>query len=185
MTPESRKVTGTFPPVLSNGFGGAFFITVLWVIHGLSWSNWNKFFVAIRTTRKFRMVVYHFCYYFWGQYCCWTETKILVTICLFFMFPFPSTFLLLPCPSIVLACLKKNMSEKEALLPTKYIFLTKVPSKLWICAVPPDNLGSEISFSRNCNIPKHCENIKTKRTYLNYVCTLFGRYFDKILYLFQ
>ena len=39
--------------------------------------------------------------------------------------------------------------------------------------VPPDHLGSEISFLRTCNVPKHCENIKTKTTYLNYVCTLF------------
>ena len=31
------------------------------------------------------MVFNHFCYYFWGQYCCWTETKILVTICLLFI----------------------------------------------------------------------------------------------------
>jgi len=39
--------------------------------------------------------------------------------------------------------------------------------------VPPDHLGSEISFLHTCTIPKHCENLKTKRTYLYYVCTLF------------
>jgi len=30
--------------------------------------------------------------------------------------------------------------------------------------VPPDHLGSEISFLHTCTIPKHCENIKTKKT---------------------
>jgi len=129
------------------------------------------------------MVVYHFCY-FWSQYSCWTETKILVTIYLLFIsFHFPHLFY---CPAVVSACLKKSMSEKEALLPTKLIFWDHyVPSKLRKCAVPPDHLGSEISFSRSCNIPKHSENIKTKRTYLNCLCTLFVHYFDEILYLFQ
>jgi len=76
----------------SSGGGGAFFITVLWEIHDLSRSIWNKFIAAIRT-RKFRMFVCNFCCYFWGQHCCWTETNIPVTICLFFVsFHYPQLF---------------------------------------------------------------------------------------------
>jgi len=40
----------------------------------------------------------------------------------FYEFPFPSTFILPPCPIVVLACLKRSMSEKEAFLPTKRKF---------------------------------------------------------------
>jgi len=68
---------------------------------------------------------------------------------------------------------KKHYCQQSA------FFETNVLSQLQKCAVPPDHLGSEISFSRNCNIPKHCENIKTERTYLNHVCTLFVQYFDR------
>jgi len=48
-----------------------------------------------------RMVVYNFCfcYYFWGQHCCWTETRILATIFLFFIsFHLPQLFCCLPSP---------------------------------------------------------------------------------------
>jgi len=37
----------------------------------------------------------------------------------------------------------------------------------------PDNLRSEISFSRTCNIPQHCKSTKTRTSYLNLMCTLF------------
>jgi len=40
----------------------------------------------------------------------------------FYKFHFPSAFILLPCPTVVLACLKRSMSEKEALLPSKHKF---------------------------------------------------------------
>jgi len=91
--------------------GGAFFITVsrvIWFIkiHGLSRSIWNKFIAAIRVTRNFRMVFNNFCYFIWGQHCSWTETNILVMICLFsYKFSLPSTFLLRSCPTVIPASL--------------------------------------------------------------------------------
>jgi len=39
----------------------------------------NKFIAAMRASRKFRMVFYNFCYDFWYQCCCWTETNMLAT----------------------------------------------------------------------------------------------------------
>jgi len=44
---------------------------------------------------------------------------------------------------------------------------TRLPaSKVRNCAVPPDHLHSEISFSRTCNLPKHWKNTKTRGSYL-------------------
>ena len=47
--------------------------------HRLPISTRNKFIAAILAPRKFRMIFYNFCHYFWGQHCWWTETKF-VTI---------------------------------------------------------------------------------------------------------
>ena len=47
-------------------------------------SIWKTSVAAIRVTTKFIMFFYNFCCYLWGQCWCWTETNILVTICLFF-----------------------------------------------------------------------------------------------------
>ena len=59
-------------------------------------------------SRKFRMVFYYFCFYFWGQHCCWTETNILVTICLFLItFHCPQLFYCPPAlPLFRRPCLK-------------------------------------------------------------------------------
>jgi len=46
---------------------------------------------------------------------------------IFYKFPFPSTFILLPLPYRFSACLKRSISEKEALLPTKRIFWNQCP----------------------------------------------------------
>ena len=43
---------------------------------GLSRSTWNIVIAAFRAPRKFRMIFYNFCYYFWGQHCWWTKTNI-------------------------------------------------------------------------------------------------------------
>ena len=60
-------------------------------------TTWNKFIAAIRAPRKFRMVFYNFCYYFWGHNCCWTEISIIgndfFALC---WFPLRSTLLLHP-----------------------------------------------------------------------------------------
>jgi len=32
---------------------------------------------ATHTPKNFRIVFYNFCYYFWGQHCCWIETSII------------------------------------------------------------------------------------------------------------
>ena len=61
------------------------------------------------------MVFYHFCYYFWGQHCCWTETSILITICLFFYkFPLPSTLLLPPFPTVIPGSLDRSTTLKQS-----------------------------------------------------------------------
>ena len=57
----------------------------------------NIFIAAIPAPRKFRMIFYNFCYYFWGQHCWWTETNIIGND-FFYMFALPSTVLLLPLP---------------------------------------------------------------------------------------
>jgi len=44
-----------------------------------------------------------------------------------------------------------------------------ISSRMGNCAVPPDHLHSETSFSRTCNIPEHCKSTKTRRSYLNYM----------------
>jgi len=36
----------------------------------------ETFFEVMRPAREFGMVFCIFCYYFWGQHCCWTETRI-------------------------------------------------------------------------------------------------------------
>jgi len=79
-----RGMMGPLHPTLSDGVQrgrGAFMKTVYF--HGLSRSNWSKFIADIRAPRKFTMVFYNLCYYFWGQYYCWRETNMLVTIFLF------------------------------------------------------------------------------------------------------
>jgi len=84
-------------------------------------SNWNKLIAAIGATRNFGMVFY---YHFWDQYCCWTETNILVTIFLF-KFPFPSTFLLLPIPYCCFGVSKKEHEWKRSIAANKVHFLNQ------------------------------------------------------------
>ena len=48
------------------------------------------------------MVFYTFCYYFWGQHCCWTETSMIdKDFFALYKFPSPSTLLL---PSLLYRC---------------------------------------------------------------------------------
>jgi len=64
-------------------------------------------------------------------------------------------------------------SEADKKLTTTEIYhpnftsWTHPASKVRNCAVPPDHLHSENSFSRTCNLPKHWKNRKTRRSYLN------------------
>jgi len=65
-TPESRKMTEYCPHALSqagNGGGGAFFITVSWVLSWFIKIDLNQFIPPIPATRKVRMFFYNFCYY--------------------------------------------------------------------------------------------------------------------------
>ena len=62
-------------------------------------TTWNKFIAAIRAPRGFIMVFYNFCYYFWGQHCCWTKTSVIGNVFFaFYKFPLLSTLLLYPLP---------------------------------------------------------------------------------------
>ena len=54
-----------------------FFITVSQVITRFTKIDFKQFIAAIHPHRNSRMVFYNFCYYFWGQNCCWTETSII------------------------------------------------------------------------------------------------------------
>jgi len=57
------------------------------------WSCWNKFIAAIHAPTTFRIGFLHSLLLFWGQYCCWTETSILVNNFLFFIsLHFPQYF---------------------------------------------------------------------------------------------
>jgi len=119
---RAGKWRGHFPLALSKGGGGAFFITVLWLISWFGKIELKQIYCSYSPYKKVRMVFNHFCYYVWGQYCCWTETKILVTICLFFLsFDFSQLLYSSPCLTIVWACLKMSMTDKKALLPTKRV----------------------------------------------------------------
>jgi len=63
-------------------------------------STWNKFIAAIRAPRKFRMIFYNFCYYFWDRHCWWTETNIIGNdFFIFYKFPFSQLFYFPPCPT--------------------------------------------------------------------------------------
>jgi len=74
------------------------FIRVSLVISWFIKIDLKQFIAAIQAPRKFRIIFYNFCYYFWGQRCWWTETSITSNDFLFFMFPLPSALLLLPLP---------------------------------------------------------------------------------------
>jgi len=97
---EWRHGGGIVPSALSkSGQRGrrCLFKTVsqVYQFHDLSRWTWNKFIAAIRPPRKFRMIFYNFCCYFWGQHCWWTETN---TICNDFLISFhcPQLFTALP-----------------------------------------------------------------------------------------
>jgi len=70
------------------------------------------------------------------------------------------------------------MSEKEALLPTKRIFATKVPSKVHDCT---DHLRSEIS-PRAIATFHNIEKTRKQEEAISIKCLLCS-HFDKILYL--
>ena len=105
---ESRKVTRAFPPALSKGGGGAFFITVLWEISWFIKIVLKQICCSYWRNKKIQNGFQSFLLLFWGQYCCWTETKISATICLFFIsFLFPQLLYCFPCPTDF------GVSEKE------------------------------------------------------------------------
>jgi len=174
VTTTAGKWRWHFPLGFSKGAEVPFSLQYCGLFHGLSWSNWNKFIAAIRATRKFRIVVYHFCYCFCGQYCCWTERKILVTICWFFIsFHFPQLFYCSPVLSLFRRAWKGAWSNKKHCCQQNAFFEPKVPLSYEYAQFPQTVLAGK-SHSRELAT---FQNIKTKRTYLNYVCTLFLQYF--------
>jgi len=67
---------------------------------------------AFRAPRKFRMIFYNFCYYFWVQHCWWTETNIIGKgFFVFYKFPLPSTVLLLSLPYPAPASLNMHVAS--------------------------------------------------------------------------
>ena len=70
----------------------------------------KKIIPTLRTPRKFRMIFYNFCYYFWSQHCYRTATSMLATIfcCFFIIFNCPQLFHWYPCPNAAPASLVKE-----------------------------------------------------------------------------
>jgi len=67
---------------------------------------------AFGAFRKFRMIFYNFCYYFWGQYRWWTETNIIgKDFFIFHKFPSPLfyCFYCSPCPTASPASLNMHV----------------------------------------------------------------------------
>ena len=89
LCPFKKRATGGELPFHNSILGFQF--------HDLPRWTWNKFVAAIRPPKKFRMVFYNFCCYFWGQHCWWTETN---TICNDFLITFHciQLFTALPAP---------------------------------------------------------------------------------------
>jgi len=108
---------------VSKGGESAFFITVSLEISWLFKVELKQTYCSYLSHKKFRMVFNHFCYYFSGQYCCWTETKTLLTICLFiYKFPYPSTFILLPQPYRCFGVPEKEHEWKRSIAANKAQF---------------------------------------------------------------
>jgi len=116
-------VRGAFPSALSKGGGGAFFITVLWIISWFIKIELKQIYCSYSRNKKIQNGFQSFLLLFLRSILLLNRNKNIDNdLLVFYKFPFPSTFVLLPCPSVVLACLKRSMSEKEALLPTKRKF---------------------------------------------------------------
>jgi len=113
-------VAGACPSSLSRGSGGAFFITVLWAISWFIKIELKQVCCSYLRNKKIQNGFPSFLLLFFRSILLLNGNKNIVNdLFVFYKFPFPSTLILLPCPTVVLACLKRNMSEKEALLPTK------------------------------------------------------------------
>ena len=70
----------------------------------------SNFIAAIRETRKFRIMFYNFCYYFWDQHCWWTETNIICND-FFVSFRCAQLFYCSPCPTAAPACLNMHVAS--------------------------------------------------------------------------
>jgi len=94
------------------------------------------------------MVFYNFCYYIWGQHCCWTEQAYWwIIFCFFRKFAFPSTLLL---PSCVKA------------VPTTTCILFNSTYKL--------------SISTDMIVDIHVTKLLTKRLTESHRCSIFSRW---------
>jgi len=120
---RAGKWRGHFPPALSKG-GGAFFITVLWISSWFGKIELKQIYCSYSRNKKIQNGFQSFPLLFLRSILLLNRNKnIGKDLLVFYKFPFPSTFILPP--TVVLACLKRSMSEKEASLPTKRIFLNQ------------------------------------------------------------
>jgi len=107
-TGEWRSITEHCPPpcpfIRGNGGIGTFSQQYHGSIHCLQ-TTWKKIVSAIHAPRRFRIVLYNFCFYFWGQHCCWPETSIIGNDLLALCFHCDQLFHWIPCPAADPACL--------------------------------------------------------------------------------
>ena len=71
-------------------------------------------FCSYSRNKKIQNGFQSFLLLFWGQFCCWTETKISVTICLFFIsFLFPQLLYCFPWPTVFRRVWKEAWVKKK------------------------------------------------------------------------
>jgi len=122
-TPESRKVRGTFPSALSKGGGSAFFITVLWVISWFIKIELKQIYCSYSRNRKIQNGFPSFLLLFLRSILLLNRNKNIGNDLLaLYKFSFPSTLYCSPCPTVVLACLKRSIAANKAQI-LKPIFL--------------------------------------------------------------
>jgi len=92
-------VTRAFPPALSKGGGGAFFITVSWLISWFDKIELKQIYCSYSHNKKIRNGFQSFLLLFFRSILLMNRNKNIGNdLLVFYKFPFPSTFLLLPLP---------------------------------------------------------------------------------------
>ena len=127
------------------------FIAVLWVISRFFKIELKQIYCTYSRTKKIQNDFQSFLLLFLRSILFLNRNKNIVNdFLVFYEFLFPQTFILLPLPYRCFGVPEKEHEWKRNIAANKAQFLTNSPSKLRKCAVPPDHLGSEISFLCTC-----------------------------------